>query len=66
VNRNDETLLWDGVDLRGIPEMESAGRIKRSKLYGTEVGPPLHGEDHIVVYSEITRIFVYVNRTMRL
>ncbi len=47
-------------------EAVPAERTMRSKLYGTEMGSPLPGEYHNVVYSNLTRIFVYVNRKMRL
>jgi len=39
-------------------EAVHAERTMRSKLYGTEVGSPLPGEHHNVVYSRLTRIFV--------
>jgi hypothetical protein len=52
--------------LQSPREAVPAERTMRTKLYGFEVGPPLPEEYHEVVCSNLTRIFVYVNRKMRL
>jgi hypothetical protein len=47
-------------------EAVPAERAMCSKLYGKEVSSPLPGEHHIVAQLNLTRIFVYVNQTVRL
>jgi hypothetical protein len=47
-------------------EAVTAERTMRSKLYGFEAGSPLPREYHKVVYLKLSRIFVYVNKKVRL